>query len=48
MSDVEDPGFEMLQKQWEDRGVKRAADTDAREGGKRKVRTTIALSLHQS
>lgn len=44
-SDVEAPGFEMLQQQWQDRGLKRAADVDTREAGKRKVNIRNSRAL---
>lgn len=38
LSDIDEPGFEPLRVQWLQRGTKRHAEMEAREGEKRKVR----------
>ncbi|GAB7357249.1 hypothetical protein MBLNU459_g8228t1 [Dothideomycetes sp. NU459] len=48
MSDVEAPGFEVLQDQWRERGLKRSADVDVREGGKRKRRRAAQTKRYRN
>ena len=48
-SDLEEPGFEAMRDQWTLRTHKRAAETEAREGEKRKVRpVTLDEPIHMN